>query len=84
MFKMLCLPLILWPLSACGTPRTVFQTQTVQIRVSEAVRMPCVPPAGLMSERAPGASIHNAVQWQNAYIACSADHDALIAATEPE
>jgi hypothetical protein len=78
--SLICLSLTL---CGCATPRTVTQTVTVPIRVSEALRVPCVAP--VMADELRVRDVYeNRDRWRSAFEQCSADHDALIAATELE
>ena len=69
-------------LSACGTPRTVLQTQIAQLKISEALLIACRRPEGLVSERGTEEAIHNSDQWRTAFDVCSGEHDALIDAVQ--
>jgi hypothetical protein len=69
-------------LAACGTTQTVTQTVPVRIEVNPALRTPCVP-ASPVPQRITDDVFENRDRWRAAFEVCSAQHDALIAATEP-
>jgi len=50
--------------------------------VNPALRVACVP-AAPVPERVTGDVYENRDRWREAFDLCSAQHDALIAATEP-
>jgi len=71
------------PLCACQTPRVVTQTVMVPIRINDALRVPCAPIIPVEELRVRDV-YENRDRWRGAFEACSADHDALIAATLPD
>jgi hypothetical protein len=81
MWKLFLSLFTLASLSACATPQTVLQTQTVTVLPSEALRQPCKPPF-LIPETSPRASMQNGDAWHDAFTECAQQHQRLITALE--
>lgn len=78
--RMLALFSICLFLTACATPQVVTQTQTIPLKINDALRVSCVPPT-LVDEARVRDLYANRDAWREAYELCAGQHDALIAAT---